>query len=346
MEKIAFISGGTFIYWSSVILALAALAAIALFAALYLKKDGDTLALCVTIPVAVLLSIVLSRLVHWYCRADAYESFQAALTDYSWGGYALMGTFAACILTACVLRLARVVKNLPRMLDCMALAGGAGIAVGRLASMFNASDRGMIVADTIGLPFAFPVTNTVSGVVENRLATFMIQAIVTGVIVLALLLYMGWCRWRKRELIDGDISLMFLAAYGSCQIVCDSTRYDSLFMRSNGFVSIVQILGLIALVTAIVLFSVRMVKHNGLKKYYFAIWAAMLGLMGAAGYMEYYVQRHGNEAAFAYSVMSSSLIATVLLTLTVRYLSIRPKKEAPAAETEAPAAEAETPENA
>ena len=33
MEKIAFIYGGTFIYWSSIILSLAAVAAIAIFAA-------------------------------------------------------------------------------------------------------------------------------------------------------------------------------------------------------------------------------------------------------------------------------------------------------------------------
>lgn len=334
MEKIAFISGGTFIYWSSIILALAALTAIAVFAALYLKKDGSAAALCVTIPMAILLSIVLSRLVHWYCRTDTYESLQAAMTDYSWGGYALMGTFAGCILTACVLRLIRVVRNLPRMLDCMAVAGGAGIAVGRLASMFNASDRGVIVADSWGLPFAYPVTNAVSGVVENRLATFMIQSMLTGGIVALLLLCMLWNGIRKKKMRDGDICLMFLAAYGAVQIVCDSTRYDSLFLRSNGFISIVQILGLVALVIAIVLFSVRMVKNRGLKVYHFAIWVAMLGLISAAGYMEYHVQRHGNEAVFAYSVMSSCLTVVVLLTLIVRGLGLRPKKEMPATEAE------------
>lgn len=330
MEKIAFISGGTFIYWSSIILALAAVAAIAVYAAMYLGKNGDVISLAVSVPAAVLSSIMLARLVHWYCRADAYESLQAAILDHSWGGYALMGAFAGCLLTACVLRVLQISKNLPRMLDSMAIGGGVGIAVGRLASMFNASDRGMIVSETVGLPFAYPVTNTVSGVVENRLATFMIQSILTGGIVVLLVLYMAWRALRKKKLRDGDICLMFLLAYGACQIVCDSTRYDSLFLRSNGFVSIVQILGLVGLVIPIVIFSVRMVKHNGFKAWFLAIWGVILGMTGLAAYMEYYVQRHGNEAAFAYSVMSSSLVVIVALALVIRWLGIRERETAPA----------------
>ena len=97
MEKIAFISGGIFIYWSSLILTLAALAAIAIFAAMYLGKSGDVVGASVTIPLAMVGSMVLSRLIHLYCRADAYASMNAALTDYTKGSYALMGVFLACI---------------------------------------------------------------------------------------------------------------------------------------------------------------------------------------------------------------------------------------------------------
>ena len=43
MEKIAYISGGTFIYWSSIILALAVVTAIALYMAFYLAKGGKAL---------------------------------------------------------------------------------------------------------------------------------------------------------------------------------------------------------------------------------------------------------------------------------------------------------------
>lgn len=318
MEKIAFISGGIFIYWSSIILALAALAAITIFAAVYLAKSDDLVGASVTIPLAMVASIVLSRLIHWYCRSDAYESMGAALTDYTKGGYALMGVFIACLAVAALLRLFRVVKNLRQMYDSMAIGAGAGIAVGRLASLFNASDRGMALSENVGFPFAFPVTNTVSGVVENRLATFMIQSGVVTVVLVLLVLYMVISKVAKREIPEGDVALIFLLAYGASQIVCDSTRYDSLFLRSNGFISVVQILGLVAMVVPIVVFSVRAVKNMGIKKIHFVFWVLILGMMGLAGYMEYYVQRHGNEAAFAYSLMSGALICVVLVALTIR----------------------------
>lgn len=331
MEKIAFISGGTFVYWSSIILALAAVTAIAFFAALYLKKSGNAVALCLMILVSAFLSILLARLVHWYCRTDAYASLQAAMTDHSWGGYALMGVFAGCLLTACVLRLLRIEKNLPQMLDCLAIAGGAGIAVGRLASLFNSSDRGVIVPDSVGFPFAYPVTNAVSGVVENRLATFMLQAMVTALIVLVLFGYMIWCARREKKLADGDTCLLFLAAYGASQIIFDSTRYDSLFMRSNGFISIVQILGLVAVVVPIIIFSVRMVKNGGLRWYHFGLWVALAVMLGGAAYMEYYVQRHGDQAGLAYTVMSVCLIGIVAVTVLIRYLAVRQPKAQPEA---------------
>lgn len=331
MEKIAFISGGIFIYWSSIILTLAVLAAMAVYAGVYIYKSGNILGAAVTLPVAMVISAVLARLIHWYCRTDSYSGLVEAMTDYSWGGYALMGVFIGCLVTALLLRLLGISKNLNQMLDSMVMGGGVGIAVGRLASFFNASDRGILVSENIGLPFAYQVTNTVSGVVENRLATFMIQAIIAGALVLILFAYMAMCKLRKKKLIDGDICLMFLTVYGLSQILLDSTRYDSLFMRSNGFISIVQILSLVAVLVPLVWFSVRMVKNRGLKGYQFALWLGNLAMMGGAGYMEYYVQRHGDQAAFAYTIMGICLAVIGVLTLAIRAISLVPEAKAPKA---------------
>lgn len=325
MDQVAFITGGTFVYWSSIILALAALTAATMFICLYLWKSQNATASAMAVPLSIVLSMVLGRLVHWYCFTDSYDSLETALTDFSHGGYALAGIFAGCILTACLLRIFLISKNLPQMLDCMALAGGVAIAVGRLSFFFNSSDRGMILPDSVGLPFAYAVTNSVSGAAENRLATFLLQAIATGVIVLALLVWLGIHAARKHPVKDGDTAALFLAAYGGCQIVFDSTRYDSLFLRSNGFISIVQILGLCALVVAVVLFSVRMVKTNGLRWYHFLLWVGILTMFGAAGYMEYYVQRHGDQAALAYGVMAPAVLAAIGMTISIRWLAEHPR---------------------
>ena len=106
-------------------------------------------------------------------------------------------------------------------------------------------------------------------------------------------------------------------------MVLDSTRYDSLFFRSNGFVSVVQVLGALGLALAVIVFSRRMVKARGMRAWMIFLWLAIAGLIGGAGYMEYYVQRRGNEALFAYSVMSACLLAIVCLTLVIRNLAVR-----------------------
>lgn len=321
MDKIAFIIGETFIYWQSLILMLGAATAVFMFVGLYIGKSGNVVATAVAVPMALVSSLLLSRLTHWYCQSTAYASFSAAMTDWSAGSFALMGVFAGCLLTACLLRLVRVVKNLPEMLDCMVLAGAAGIAVGRLSFLYSASDRGMILENITTLPLAYPVVNTVTGAVEYRLATFMLQAIVTGGIFLVLLVV--WLAGQRRKKLPvGDVTLRFLLVYGAAQALFDSTRYDSLFLRSNGFVSAVQILGLVAIVTVIVIFSVRMVKNSGFKGWYIALWMAELATLGGAGYMEYYVQRHGDQATTAYSIMAACLIGTVLLSALIRRLSL------------------------
>ena len=56
-------------------------------------------------------------------------------------------------------------------------------------------------------------------------------------------------------------------------------------------------------------------------------WILMTGLFGCAGYMEYYVQRHGREAAFAYSVMGTCLLGIVVLGLIFWHQSNKPSKK-------------------
>ena len=322
MDKLAFISGESFLYWNSIVYTMAAATAIAFFLAFYLGKCGNAVAGFAAVPISIFLGLVAARFFHWYCRADSYDSFLAAMTDYTSGGYALMGVFLGCFLAACLLRLIRLSRSLPEMLDAMAISGCAGIAVGRLASLFNSSDRGQVLANFKGLPFAWPVTNAVSGAVEYRLATFMLQSLVALLLFVSLTVF--YLRGQKRgNLKDGDTSLIFLMIYGASQVVLDSTRYDSLFFRSNGFVSVVQVLGAIGLALAIFAFSRRMVKNWGLRFWQFLLWIPVVAGIGCGGFMEYYVQRRGNEAAFAYSVMSGCLIGVILLTLLIRFLACK-----------------------
>ena len=203
----------------------------------------------------------------------------------------------------------------------MAIAGCAGIAVGRLASLFNSSDRGQVLENFKSLPVAWPVTNAVSGAVEYRLATFMLQSVVALVLFVGLSVF--YLRGNKKgNLKNGDTSLIFLLIYGASQVVLDSTRYDSLFFRSNGFVSIVMVLCAVGMVVPVVIYSVRMVKARGWNPLFLLFWIGIAALLGGAGYMEYHVQRHGDQALFAYSVMSACLLAVVAITVVIRALAV------------------------
>jgi prolipoprotein diacylglyceryltransferase len=327
MEKIAFIIGETFIYWSSIILTLAVVTAICIFAFFYLKNLRNAIAWAIFLPASIVVSLYLSRFLHWYCLTDSYSSMESAMGDFSRGGFALMGVFFGCFAVACVLRLVRIVKSLPELLDCLALGGAAGIAVGRLASIFNGTARGMAVEGITALPWVYPMTNAVSGAVEYRLATFMLQAMATGLIFLILAIFYLKGTGKNGTLRSGDTACLFLCFYGASQVVLDSTRYDSLFMRSNGFISIVQILGAAALILTMIYFSVRMVKARRFKWWYISLWLVYAGCAGGAGYMEYWVQRHGDQAIFSYSVMTGCLVVMLILTCVVRLLAVKHERK-------------------
>ncbi len=349
MDRIAIIDGETLIYWNDIILTLAAVCAICLYVGFYLIESGNGLAAAASVPLGLELSILGARLVHWYCRPDSYISLEAAIFDMSNGDFALMGVFAGVILTAVILRLLHISKNLPQMLDAMALGGCAAIAVGRLAAMFTANDRGLLLEGITSLPLAYPVVDVVTGAVQYRLATFYLQAVAAaGIFAIVLLFYLPGRLSRRMKC--GDTALLFCSLYGASQALLDSTRYDSLFLRSNGFVSIVQILGAVGVVVPLVFFSCRRCYRAGFKWWYIPFWVLAAAAIGGAGYMEYYVQRHGDQAAYAYRNMTACLIVTLVITLLFWFMSMTKKRhrkkakkskaEAAASPEEAPAEEA------
>ena len=88
----------------------------------------------------------------------------------------------------------------------------------------------------------------------------------------------------------------------------------------------VQVLSAVALVFVIVWFSIRMVRSKGFKLWYVGLWLAIALRIGGAGYMEYYVQRHGNLAGMAYSIMGICLVSTICLTLVIRAIAVHGEK--------------------
>lgn len=314
MDRLAVIVEDTFLYWNSIVLVAAAAAGICFFLSWYLGRNGYGAAAAVAIPTAIVLSLVLGRLIHWYFRPDGYSGFLGAVTDYTRGGYALLGCFLGCGLTALLVRLLGLEKKLGRMLDAMSMGGCAAIALGRLACFFSAADRGQLLATFRSLPFAYPVINAVSGATEYRLATFLIQAAAVGLIFFLLIAVNMAVKLKY-----GETTVLFLLLYSVSQTILDSTRYDSLYMRSNGFISVVQLVSAVTLLVMCIVITVRMIRFKGFRLWLLPCWLTMLTCLGGAGYMEYYVQRHGDQALFAYSVMTGCLLILTAMALTIFY---------------------------
>lgn len=324
MRQIALIYSSGVLYHDSIIITLAVSAAIFGFLSLYLGKSKTPAAAFVTIPIALALSMVLSELIQRYAYPDNYSNFWTAIAAYSVGEFILLGAFTGCILAAVLTNKLGLHKDIPQMLDCMCLSGGAAISVGRLSSFFNTSCRGQIISSDVRLPWVSPVVNTVSGITEYRLSTFLLQAFATAIITIVLLHYE---RKQNSHRKNGDITLLFLLCYCAAQIVLDSTRYDSISFRSNGFISIVQVTCAVTMVFVIVLLSLRMVRAHGLIVWNLLVWAGMLPLLGITAYMEYYVQRHSDQALLAYSIMAVCLAAVVAMTLLIYRSAQMPTKK-------------------
>lgn len=327
MDKVMLISGGISYYWKPVILAIAALAAALTALGVRLWRGEKLLPLAAALPLGTALSLLFARLIHWYCRYESYESLRAALTEVRGGGFSLIGVLIGMLLAFALVRLLRLTRDLPALLDCAAPAAALGIALGRLGDLFTAADRGkMLVSDPAlqRLPFASAVVNSASGAVEWRVAVFAVQSLWCALLFLIFLIAALAARRRPGRR-SGNCFLLFLALYCCGQIVTDSARYDALFLRSNGFVSLEQILCAAVLFAVLVYYGVRSAALRRLRIWHPLLWLTALAGLAAAGYMEYYVQRHGDAYRFAYAVMSAALLVVFAVIFTL-FLTARSRR--------------------
>lgn len=315
MDSPAFIWGnGAVIYWRSVIIASGVISFFLMLTGLRLIQGRKLLPILAAAPLCVPGALLIGRLLHWYCLPESYPSFTAALTDWRNGGFSLVGIIASAILFAWLLRLLKAEPDLPGLLDDIAAAGALGIAAGRLCEQFGPSDRGKLLIENPSLhklPFSAMVIHPISGAEEWRFATFCVQSL-WAFFLFALLMGRFFLLRRKEAAAVGKAEngmsfLLFLTLYCEGQILWDSTRYDALFLRSNGFVSFEQILCCAVLTLILAVCGLHRQKTGTTLRRYLIAVAVFLGGFALAGFMEYYVQRHGGTYLFAYGMMTLGL---------------------------------------
>lgn len=316
MDQIAFVYLGIPVYWSGIISALGVVAAVLMTLALRARQGRGMGGAAVFCLLALVLGFFCARFVHWYCFYRQYSSLSQAFSDYSVGAFALPGAFFGALLAALILRAFGAVRDLGALLDCAAPAAALGIAVGRFGFLFNSLDRGKTVFTDPrfqGLPWSTAVES--AGGVQWHAAVFFWEALAAFAVFIALILVIFLARGRLRS---GEVFWFFLVLYGAAEIWLDSMRYDSCYLRSNGFVSLVQIIGALSCLAALIVFSVRSIRRDGMRAGLIVCWTLWLLSLGLAGFMEYYVQRHADKFLLCYALMAAGLSVTVFCTLRCR----------------------------
>ena len=107
MNPIAIYSGSLVIYWSAIVITLGIAAGFLLSYGVHVSHGGTGAAMWVFLPFATVFSVLLSRLIHWYCHMEQYGGFFSALLDYSMGGYCLPGVLFGVILAAFLVAVAK-----------------------------------------------------------------------------------------------------------------------------------------------------------------------------------------------------------------------------------------------
>ena len=310
-NPIAVYSGNTVVYWSAVIISLGLLSALMMTLSLQRTNRGSAAAVWLFVPLAVIFSVPLCRALHWYCHQEQYASLLAALRDYSSGSYVLSGALPGVLLAALIASPLNT-RSTASLLDAFAPGAALSVAFIRLSALFNSSCRSKISVNTPilqHLPLAAGIVDS-SGQVEYRFATFFLHFLLMLFLCRVLL---GFFYSRRNVPMvsgnsEGNVARMFLLFYSATELVVDSTRYDSSFLPINGFVSFVQIVAAVSIFAVLIYYSIHSVRANGFRWYHIALWAFWLATLGAAGYTEYLVQRHGDWYLSCYFAMGLACI--------------------------------------
>ncbi len=330
MNDAMLVLGSLELYRSALVIALGAAACFALTAALYPRGSfggGLWLFACAD----VVLSVLLCRFLHYYCHSEQYASFWRAMTDYSVGGYVLVGAVPAALAAAWITKAAGLTQNPSRLLDCFAPGAVLAAAFIRLSALFNSTCRGKIAVKAPllrRLPIASPVISS-SGAEDWRFATFFVEFLLLGAVFVLVLRF--FLRRRRQPMKagqkkDGNVALFALTAASAVELVCDSTRYDSSFMHFNGFVSIAQMACAVCILAALVIWSLRSVRANGRGAFHWAIWIGWFFALAGTGVCEYLVQRHGDWYLSCYAAMAVTCYLMARLPYAM-YRSVCAKKK-------------------
>ncbi len=261
------------------------------------------IALLLYLPLFAIWGGAFGRLVHWYSHYETYKGIWNAFRSFT-GSYHEAGMIFGFFISAFFASMICTQEDRKDFISAAAVGQMLFLSLVSMVSLFNSADRGKaVITDPIyqRLPISVP-TEVAAGDSEYRTAVFFWKFMVLLFITLVSLIF----HLTKKSV------LYTYVCYFSSMALLDSARYDASFLRSNGFVSLMQVVAGVFLIAAMI----GAVTHSA-RKNRFRIWhifsiIAFLAGLGLTIYMEYYVQRHGNLYVFCYLVMAAACLVMAL----------------------------------
>ena len=327
MNPTAFIIDSFKLSWAAILIVIALLVWFCFSAAFYNEKKRRIGTLILILPLAVLFSAFIGRSVYWYSHQSGFHGYLDALKSTDLTAFSLLGILPGIVLACGIVRLLRLDKNLPGLLDCLSPGTASAVAILYLTCLYQPICRGKSIVTApalLHLPVSFMNYNT-QGEPEYRFASFFLGFLL--MLVLSFVTASFYFRHRKEK---GSTACFFLLFYSAAEFVIESTRYDAGYFPTNGFVSIIQIWSAVCIFGVAVYYTVMRVRKKKWTKACFLPWLGLLLSMGATGFLEYYVQRHGNFAYFLHPLMFLSCFCMALFPLLLGI------KKAPAERADTP----------
>jgi len=329
MNGVAFFTDNSSISYTAIYVVMGVTAG--LFCSLMTSKfyNQKVTPVLATATLSLITAILCSRIVYWYCCPEQFDGFVSAILSLGDGGYSLTGAIIGVLLAAVAVRLVHISNDLPTLLDCLAPGSALCIAVGRMGGFFSNDDKGnYIFTDSRfqRLPFAVLVQDSVTESAEWRFASFFWESL-AGYAIFFLLLFFVLQPLKKDNRCKGDIFMAFLSLFGATQATLESTRYDALHMRSNGFVSMMQLTALIMLLIPLVYYSIKNIRTEKNSKTIIIPGSVSLLCISGAGAAEYFIQRKAAHAIMIYPAQFAMLFAVCIITLLLYMRTCRAKKQ-------------------
>ena len=335
-NTIAVFVGHTAVYWSGIIIALGIAGGFLLSYSLYTAHSGRGNSMWVLLALSLVIGVLLSRGVHWYCNQEQYNGLARALTDYTGGSFWLPGALAGVVLAALLVKAFGMAESAGELLDAAAPGMMLTVAHIRFSAVYTNACRSMFTVQNRKLhlyPFASADADA-AGNVTWHFATFMFMAI-AALVIFAVSMVMYYRRHAVKMKPPcsrtGNIARMTLVLYCVTELVLDSTRSDSVYVLFtflqflNKYVSFVSLTQLAAAVSvlAVMIYYARCARRAKVKKSrrVTCLVLYIVSLLGV-GVTEYCVQRFTSAWRLCYALQSASALL-MAVAVSLLYASLR-----------------------